>query len=371
MNGFYIDDNEDERKRISRLLGQDCFPIHPEFEPFAPTELRDALLERSPDLVAIDFRLDDEDLSANDYKGGTLAKILREAVLEAPDKDFPIVLVSTEEDIRTIYRIDKTSHDLFDQIYLKDHLNDRQYREKCHREFLSLAKGYKTLSTAIKSGKLNLSNLLALSEDELELLPLHGLATDIKEINSVTHVVARILLRQVIGRPGPLLAARDVAAHLGLKNEEIQISQILDYLEREIEMSYSGVFSDGWSRVWCHRLDKWSTDVLGALLSSFTGEERAKKISIVTGLELEPAVSKWTGKSDELFFFACSVCGFPTERRNSVALYDKILLPYSERKRACFDCLVRGNLDRDPSLSVAEGDTAILEDVLAGRIPRE
>ena len=370
MNGFYIDDNEDERYRISRLLEQDGFPIHPEFEPFALTDLRDALMDKSPDLLAIDFRLDDEDLSANDYKGGALAKILREAVLEAPGKDFPIVLVSTEENIRTIYEIDKTSHDLFDQKYMKGHLNDRQYREKCHREILSLAKGYKTISNAIISRKLNLSNLLALSEDELELLPLHDLATDIKGANSVTHVAAGILLRQVIDRPGPLLATEDIAAHLGLENENVQISQILEFLDREIGMSYSGVFSDGWPRIWCHRLDKWSIDVLGGLLSSFTGEQRAEKIGTVTGLKLRPAVSKWTGKSDELFSFACSVCGFPTERRNSVALYDKFLLLYSERKRACFDCVIRGNLERETSLSVADGDTVVSEDVLAGRIPR-
>ena len=360
MNGFYIDDNGEERNRISRLLEQDGFPIHPEFEPFAPTELRDALLDKSPDLLAIDFRLDDEDLSANDYKGGALAQILRESVLETPDKDFPIVLVSTEENIKTIYGIDKTSHDLFDQKYMKSCLKDRQYREKCHREILSLAKVYKTISASIISRKLNLSTLLALSEDELELLPLHGLATDIKEANSVTHVVAGILLRQVICRPGPLLAREDIAAHLGLENEDVQISQILEFLDREIGMSYSGVFADEWPRIWCHKLDKWSIDVLGGLLSSFTGEQRAEKISIVTGLKLRPAVSKWTGKSDELFFFACSVCGFPTERRNSVALYDKFLLPYSERKRACFDCVIRGIHKQQSSLSVDEGDTVIL-----------
>ena len=74
MNGFYIDGNADERKRISRLLEQDKFPIHPDFEPFAPTKLRDALLEKSPDLVAIDFRLDDEDLSANTTKVEPLRK---------------------------------------------------------------------------------------------------------------------------------------------------------------------------------------------------------------------------------------------------------------------------------------------------------
>ena len=371
MNGFFIDDNEDERVRISRLLGQNNFPIHPDFEPFAPTKLRDALLEKSPDLVAMDFRLNDENLSANDYKGGTLARLLRESVLEAPEKDFPIVLVATKEDIRTIYGLDKTAHDLFDLEYKKEHLNDRTYREICHREILSLAKGYKAISTAINSKNLSLSSLLDLSEDELETLPLFDLAIDIREVNSVTHLVARILLKQVIGRPGPLLARNDIAAHLGLENEDVQISQILDYLNREKLMSYSGVFADGWPRIWCHRLDKWSSDVLGARLSSFSGEQRTENISMVTGLTLKPAVSKWTGKSDELFSFACSVCGFPTERRNSVALYDKLILLYLERKRVCFDCLVCGNLGRKASLSVADGDSVISDDVLAGRIPRE
>lgn len=370
MIGFFVDDNADDRTRISRLLEQEGLKIDPRFEPYAPTDLRDALLNEEPDLVALDFRLDDENLKENNYKGGALAQILREAVLELPERDFPIILVSTEKNIKQIYSIDRTSHDLFDQKYMKGSLNDKAYRAICHREILSLANGYKTISGANAAGRLNLGTLLALEDDELEVLPLHGLAIDIKDANAVTHVIARVLLRQMIGRAGPLLAEKDIAAHLGLAPDAEQLTQVLEFLCAE-GMGYDGVFSDGWIRVWRHRMDDWSTGVLGAPLSSFTGRERAEKLSECTGLKLTPAVSTWTGTSDELFSFACTVCENPTERRNSVALYDKYLVSYLERRRVCFDCLIRGELENRTSYTVDDGDVDLEADVRSGRIERK
>lgn len=370
MIGFFVDDNALDRVRVSRLLEQGDLSIDSSSEPIQPTVLRDALLEKSPDLIALDFRLDEEPLKENNYKGGALAQLLREAVIETPDRDFPIILVSTEENIKNIYGIDQTSHDLFDQKYIKIKLSNSAYRAQCHREILSLANGYKTIAAAIGKGQADLATLLALDADELEIVPLHGLSTDIKDANSVAHVVARVLLRQVINRAGPLLAEKDIAAHLGLANDEDQITQIVGYLHEQ-KMSYEGIFSKGWPRVWRHRMELWANEALDAPLSSFTGEERAQKLSKITGISLKPAVSKWTEKSDELFAFACAVCENPTERRNSVALYDKYLLPYSERMRVCFDCLIRGELERITSLSVDEGDAEIATDVQAGKITRE
>jgi CheY-like chemotaxis protein len=370
MIGFFVDDNALDRTRISRLLEQDGLEIDPRFEPIEPTALRDALLEQAPDLIALDFRLDVEDLEDNNYKGGALAQILREAVLETPTRDFPIILVSTEENIKKIYSIDRTSHDLFDQKYIKGRLSDKQYRATCHREILSLANGYKAIAIAIADNQADLGALLALNADELEFIPLHGLATDIKDSSLVPHVIARVLLRQMIGRAGPLLAEKDIAAHLGLANEEEQMTQVIDYLGNQ-NMLYEGIFSDGWPRVWRHRMNDWANNSLSAPLSSFTGEERAEKLSEVMNLELKPALSMWTKKPDELFAFACTVCENPTERRNSVALYDKYLLTYSERKRVCFDCLIRGELERATTFSVDEGDAEIAADVRAKRITRE
>ncbi|EEB86197.1 hypothetical protein [Roseobacter sp. GAI101] len=375
MNGFFVDDNSEERIRISRLLEQEELRIDSNFVPTEPTKLRDAILAQNPDLVALDFRLDDEDLrdekdlKQNNYKGGALAQILREAVLETPDRDFPIILVSTEENIKQIYSIDKTSHDLFDQKYMKGRLSDKYYRLECQRQILSLAKGYKEIASKEAEGK-GLFALLALEPEELEIVPLLGLATDLKNANSVVHVISRLILRQLIERPGPLLAGRDVAARLGLSNNRDQIEHVMSFLFNE-GMAYEGVYSDGWLRVWRHRLDDWANEHFHAPLSSIPGSERAAKISELIGLDLEPAISRWSSKSDELFAFACSLCANPTERRNSVALYDKYLLPYAERKRVCFDCLMRGRLDEHPQLSVDESDLDIFADVREGRITRQ
>ncbi len=368
MIGFFIDDNAEDRTRIARLLEQKELPIDGRFEPVDPIKLRDAVLAEKPDLVALDFRLDDEDLPENNYKGGALAQILREALLETPALDFPIILVSTEENIKQIYSIDKTSHDLFDQKYMKGRLSDRAYRKICHQEILSLALGYKRIAAALEEGR-GAARLLALDEDELEIVPLHGFATDLKNAYSVTHVAARVLLRQLIERAGPLLSCKDVAARLGIATEQEQIEQTMAFLF-ESGFGYEGVFGDGWPRIWRHRLDAWASDLLGKPLTSLPADERAKRISEEIGFELRPAVSKWTNNSDELFAFACTTCREPTERRNSLSLYDKYLLPYSDKKRVCFDCYIRGEMDRFPQLSIDEGDIEVAKDIREGRIKR-
>lgn len=368
MIGFFIDDNAEDRRRIARLLEQKELQIDARFEPVEPIKLRDSILAENPDLVALDFRLDDEDLPENNYKGGALAQILREALLETPNLDFPIVLVSTEENIKQIYSIDKTSHDLFDQKYMKGQLSNRNYRMTCHRELLSLAKGYKRIAAGLETGNAA-GNVLSLTEDELEIVPLHGFATDLRNANSVTHVAARMLLRQLIERAGPLLSSKDVAARLGIATEQGQIEHIMSYLF-ESGFGYEGVFGDGWPRIWRHRLEAWAKDLLRAPLTSLSGAERAKQLTEAIGFELQPAVSKWTNRSDELFAFACTTCGEPTERRNSLSLYDKYLLPYSEKKRICFDCFIRGEMERFPYLSIDEGDLEVADDIREGRITR-
>ncbi|MBO9441266.1 hypothetical protein J7363_04105 [Phaeobacter italicus] len=368
MIGFFIDDNAEDRIRIARLLEQKELPINGSFEPVDPIKLRDAILAEKPDLVALDFRLDDEDLAENNYKGGALAQIFREALLETPALDFPIVLVSTEENIKQIYSIDKTSHDLFDQKYMKGQLRDRVYRATCHREILSLAKGYKRIAAALEAGS-GVGNLLSLDDDELEIVPLHGFATDLRNCNSVTHVAARMLLRQLIERAGPLLSDKEVAARLGIATERAQLERTMAYMF-DAGFGYEGVFGDGWPRIWRHRLEAWAKDLLKEPLTSLSGAERANRLTEAIGLQLQPAVSKWTNSSDELFAFACTTCREPTERRNSLSLYDKYLLPYSEKKRICFDCFIRGEMERFPQLAVDEGDIEVAEDIREGRITR-
>ncbi|WP_112312236.1 hypothetical protein [Pseudogemmobacter bohemicus] len=368
MLGFFIDDNAEDRTRISRLLSQHGMMIDDQFEPVEPMKLRDALLEKAPCIVALDFRLDDENLEENNYKAGALAQILRESLLERPELDFPIILVSTEENIKRIFSIDKTSHDLFDQKYMKGRLSDRGYRAECHRQMRGLAKGYKDIAACLL-GQGGAASLLALSVDEFETMPLHGFAIDVLNADSVTHVVARLVLRQLIERPGPLLSPRDISARLGIENEPNQVSAAVEKLVA-LGMGYSGVFSDGWTRLWRHRLEAWADREIGSPLTSIKGADRAKVISKALGLDLKPAVSKWSNSSDELFAFACTVCGSPSERRNSLSLYDKYLLPYAEKKRVCFDCYVRGELDRSPHLAIDQSDLEIAADVVAGRIAR-
>lgn len=367
MVGYFIDDKKDDRETISRLLSTAQLTINPEL-PTEPVALKDKLVAGGTDILALDFRLDEEDLKENRYKAGALAQLLREALIESPAQDFPIVLISTEENINQIYNIDKTSHDLFDQKYLKGKLSNKEYRDMCRRQLFSLASGYREIYKCTRAAGFPY-NLLNIASDEWEVISPHGLLTDLNGAKGIPHVIAKLLLRQVIERPGILLSAKDVGARLGIEAENEQHEAAFNFLV-DAGLGYNGIFSTGWPRIWRHNLDRWAAEYFEEPLTSIPGDRRAKTLSKIMKRDFTPAVSKWTGRPDELFAFACAICCYPTEMRNSLALYDKYLLPYVERKRACFDCIVKGALDQHPGVTIDETDAELGQRIRSGEIKR-
>lgn len=80
------------------------------------------IVSEAPIIVAIDYRLDEQPAGLTGdqtYKGSALAQHLRDTSIEHPDRDFALVLVSAERKIKTLYRPDKTAHDLFDRVYVR------------------------------------------------------------------------------------------------------------------------------------------------------------------------------------------------------------------------------------------------------------
>jgi len=68
-----------------------------------------------PDLVALDYRLNEPRKEwPFGYKAGPLAQQLRDQALETVSQDFPIILVSHQDDIKAFFD-NVTAHNLFDR----------------------------------------------------------------------------------------------------------------------------------------------------------------------------------------------------------------------------------------------------------------
>ena len=125
FKGYFVDDNSEDLTIFSELLSEiDYSESSLKVEGMrliGESKLANNIVDSQPNILFLDFRLDDN-LQANNmnndqgYKGGSLAQNIREKITSGNNsiKDFPIVLVSAENNIEHLYKPDRRAHDLFD-----------------------------------------------------------------------------------------------------------------------------------------------------------------------------------------------------------------------------------------------------------------
>ena len=372
FKGVYVDDLEPNYgELLDASSGEDSVEFCFDIQLNEAGKLIKSILNENPDIVALDYRLHDNPRLFPDatYRAGGLAQMLREERIEHPTKDFPIVLISTEDNIRKLFRPDKIAHDLFDGWYLKSALINETRDQEIGPQIIGLIQGYKEIAGVAQEPQKHLS-LLKLDSDELGEIKPSSLLISLEEA-SVTHVIARILLQNVIKRSGLLLRPIDVYARLSLAPENNDRDKAFKFLF-DAELGYKGVFSTGWPRLWRHKFENWACENIDDPFSSVPGNRRVDIFNNLAGTTYKAARSKWSDRNDELFSFACASCDAPTELRHSVAAHDPLVPKYAERKRICFDC-VQTDLfrARDLRIPVDSEDEDIAEQVRLGNFPRE
>jgi hypothetical protein len=90
--------------------------------------------------------------------------------------------------------------------------------------------------------------------------------------SSKNQVVSDIL-RYVIERPCILLDNDNLLAYLGVAKAGKDVDKLLDIL-REAKVVYSGVFSEGWTRWWRHRLERWEEKLGDEPLGNMRAKQR-------------------------------------------------------------------------------------------------
>jgi hypothetical protein len=360
---FYIDDNSEDIKYADLLENEQLI-----FERTSPKDLSifpKEIINFKPDAIITDYRLDDDQKNnrGNNYRASTLAQFLRDSYSKDPANDFPIILVSSEEKIREYFKPEKTAHDLFDEWYFKSTIIE--HSDKIAREIESVIKGYKKISNIIiKNGnKFSLFNL-----PEKEHFIFDNTNLDIELDQNITHLVARVFLRNIIKRPGILLGPADVYAKLGigLKDYCLKYDDIWSKLE-ENNLCYQGIFSDGWPRVWRHRFDFYFKEHFSRMITAFSSEERVTKVNELWGLNYAPAESRWTHSTNEAPSFACASCHHPTEIENSISAYDPHVPKYVEKKRICLDC-IESDRESNLGLSISSEDKKFSEKIKSGTL---
>lgn len=324
-----------------------------------PTALARAIRDKQPMLVALDYRLDEapDGIPADQtFKGSALAQHLRDASIEAPERDFAIVLVSAEDKIRTLYQPDQTAHDLFDRVYVKDHINDQ--RPRVRQELLSLCAAYDHLRH--KSGQYDLAELMSAEPDDQPAINIQELTLHLAAAKA-PHIVVKHFLNKLIDRPGPLIDMSDVCAHLGVSQSSGE--KVAEAL-RPYRANYRGLFCDAWPRWWSHRVEAFAQEVFATRATGLPASERTRLLAERFGPGFEAALSPWSGSADELVAMACASCRRGTEMKYSVAAFEAYLPKFAKRRRICWDCVQTDRYqDVSPVLVIDDIDASLADEV--------
>lgn len=233
------------------------------------------------DGLILDWKLDSvkNGESCVEYRAASLAQEIRTKSQEW-GKDIPIILCSTENKLKGSYSDDLTSHDLFDQMFIKRKVDYTQLS----KELFSLAKGYKTIAECkVERGKTARLNMLDIkSSDPLDERIFQRFSTEHKY---PTHEYVNVILKELILKPGPLISEELLASRLGIDKGKSSDWETL--LEKELsQCRYTGVFSDSWLRWWMFKLHHWWDENIDDKnsLARLNAEERVELIKNKTAL---------------------------------------------------------------------------------------
>jgi len=349
--GIFID-NQKTDKRFAKLMSTKG-SLRVKFQK--PTDLMalaKSIMADSPDLVALDYRLNKQA-----YKAGPLAQLLRDQALDTVTKDFPIILVPSENDYKA-FSNNISTHYLFDRCFTKESFSNSSTHSL---EILSLVKGYKHLIKHWDKAERWVTFLGVTRQEKIEVA-----YQAIRELDKLKapHQVARDLLRYVIDRRGLLLDKYNVLAQLGVKLASSDVDKLFEILRRD-KVKYTGVFSEGWARWWRHRLGEWGKVLCQEHLGNMTAKERVSCLNKKLGLKLSPAKSRWKNRTDTLVAFACDSCHQPTENQYSVIAYDPLPYTFTHSKYICWKCVETGEY-REKGLEINEDEEAVVEMILKG-----
>jgi hypothetical protein len=360
--GVFVDDQETVYAKLLTRRGELEFQYLAVDTDIAT--LANRIRDYDPAVVALDYRLDQEVgglAPEKTYKASAVAQHLRDKAVERPGKDFAIVLVSAEEKIRTLFDPDRTAHDLFDRVYVKEQITEDP--DTAQAQLVALADAYGAL---VAQQGYDLEGILGTEADDRVFVDIQELKSAV-ESASAPHQVIGFLLKHVFDKPGLLLDAEDTAARLGITPASLdKIAAKLD----QANLTYKGLLANAWPRWWAHRLEGWLTETFGARPITLPAVTRAQMLSAMLDTQLDPAKSPWTDRVDEKIAVACASCRRGTEVRHSVSAFEGSMPRYRIARRICWDCVQTDRYESaHPPLQIDDVDRPLAQKVKAMEKP--
>jgi hypothetical protein len=357
-NGFLIDDEERASVIAFAELLNSAQPeklsiTYLPLDELAP--LGFTLVEKRPSVVIMDYRLDETSSgldSQNRYKGTALAQIIRDKIAQNMIPEFPIVLLSAEEKIRKHLAHNDANRDLFDYIFSKEDISENS--EQAAILIVSLCDSFGILESTWLS--ISVEFLLKIDKSEAAVINFkslsHALATAVTPHNFITYFI-----NNVIKREGLLFSREQVATVFGIRFDDFEL--IIPYLT-DRRTRYTGIMSDAWERWWAYRAISAAEEVFKARYTNLTASERAALLEARLKETVHPAISSWTGKTDEKLVSVCCSCKRPTEVKYSLSIYEATIIDFALPNRICWDCIQK---DRDRNFIIADTDIKYIDKI--------
>lgn len=354
FTGVFVDDEDDEYADQLTTPGQLEIEFLPVDEVMA---LATAIIAKNGQFAGLDYRLDESvaRLRADQtFKGSALAQHLRDKAIEAPSTDLALVLVSAEANVRTLYRPDKTAHDLFDRVYIKEEIN--AHRARIRAEVLSLAAAYETLRR--RAPPYDLAALTVAQDGDRDVLDCQDIRLKVQDAKA-PHLLVRAVFSLLIDRTGLLLDVDDVCALFGVDR-----GCSADLEAHLTHARYEGLFGDAWPRWWTNRIETLSQGIFKRRPTGLRASDRAAILSKNFGVTLKPASSPWTRSPHELIALACACCRRGVEIAHTVAVFEPALPKVLARRRICWDCVQTDSYQGVwPPLIIDEIDESLVKEV--------
>ena len=265
---LYIDDaSDDVTKGLAKRLSGDKVEVDYKhvsiFDGFIPAKTIE-IVEKYNGLI-LDLRLDKEPFGKGKrfpFTATEFAQHIRTLVTKGDLKiDIPIIVFSTEFNLKEIYFKDMTSNNLFDRFIRKNPI-PKNISEK----LFSLANGYQIIN--------NNKTFPDLLKIDISLIDERIFSRFECEENIPVHEFAQTILKDLIYAKGYLINEKYLAARLGI---DIETSTDWCKIKKMFEPAkYKGVFFEGWDRWWMHIIDDIFEEKSRTYLSYLDAKEKVE-----------------------------------------------------------------------------------------------
>lgn len=326
-----VDDQPKDLRQIAKAL-ELASNRRLKIEVAGPEEFA-AMLSRiehfRPDGLLLDNRLEEhpnKDGNRQVYRGTALAQQLRNQEVE-PNTGawvFPVVLLSFRQNIDQLYTPDRTVWDLFDLELDKNELMEGQNLALHSEQLVDLARGYQLLKDHREKATPREAFQAAILGSEVVVGDTDGRFLAYVSYPGIPcHVVAQIVIKGLLDRPGLLIDEPYLAARLGVDRHKSPDWHAL--LERLEPIRYQGVFGTGWKRWWSRYLEDWWHKLPGAPddLRSLGALERVKFLSIALGLNGLVAATGGHAAARDRFWMECFGGQIPLDPADAVRVWER------------------------------------------------